>query len=244
MPNQGYQVDPVITVNDKGEEVISDLHVHTGHASDIDHNGRDVGWQNDWHMDSVGKYHHVFEGVTLESEEQERSNFNEDQYVAALYEMNPDLQDAVAWCTDNLPEDLLDVYNKKIDSDSLSDLNEAVNFILDQYRNRPDPQPQAEDDEMPDDPELENLSEEETEILNEAVDMLEQQEAQGSEYAEEWQGAADSALESGNETYATVAAATASFHSGEVTAEEAIDYCLNNCDLKELAQVYQYLMNQ
>ena len=171
-------------------------------------------------MDSEGKYHHLFEDISLESEEQERSNFNEDQYVEALYEINPDLEDAVTWGTENLSPDLLNVYNKKIDSDSLSDLNEAVEFILDQYRNRTQDAPPQVKEEESDDSEVDELSEEETQILN------------------------DAAQESGNETYALVAAATSSFHAGEVSAQEAIDFCLNNCDLKELSQVYQYLMNQ
>ena len=84
-------------------------------------------------MDSEGKYHHLFEDISLESEEQERSNFNEDQYVEALYEINPDLEDAVTWGTENLSPDLLDVYNKKIDSDSLRSRSPIVTATRGRY---------------------------------------------------------------------------------------------------------------
>ena len=237
------QVSPVVTVNDQGQEVISDLSVSTNRPG-VGRDGQVVNWQDDYVEDSEGRIHHMFENVELQSDRDDGIHFDEDAYVQALMDSNPDISKAQDWAVENLPEEWLDEYNKTIDTGNLDDLHKAVDWLMRQYGertiNEPEPDTTQNIEEDPEEPEMEELSEEETEILNNAVDNLERQEAM-PEYVNDWQEQVELAQESGDETYAQVAAATAAFHAGQVTAEEAIDFCLSNCDLKDLARVYKML---
>ena len=239
MPDRGYTVSPVITVNEQGQEVISDLSVSSGHAADIGRDGQVRGVQNDYYEDEQGQIRHRFTDVELESERNSPSSFNEDEYVAAIFESNPQLSDAQQWAEANLPEEWLDDYNKAVDKGDLSELHQAVEWLLQQYENRS--QTDSIPEEVKEDDEMEDLSDEEKVVLAEAVEQLENQEPEGEDVSDQWQQMVDQAEEAGDATYATVAAATAAFHAGEVSAEEAINYCLNNCDLKDLARVYEHL---
>ena len=96
--------------------------------------------------------------------------------------------------------------------------------------------------EVEEDSEVEELSEQEQEILDKTVDLLSQQEAEGEYVADQWQEVVHQAEAAGDETYAIVAAATAAFHSQDVTAEEAINYCLQTANLKDLARVYKHIV--
>ena len=242
MPNKPMTVSPVVTVNDQGQEVISDLSVSTGHSG-VGRDGQVENWRFDYQEDSEGRIHHVFENVELERDD--GIHFDESEYIEALLESNPTIAVAQQWALDNLPEEWVNEYNQQIETGDLDELNKAVEWLLQQYSQRSTTEsdvPNQQMEEDYEDPEMDELSEEETEILNNAVDTLERQEAM-PEYADDWQEQVEIAKQSGDETYAMVAAATSAFHSGEVTAEEAIDFCLTNCDLKELARVYQHLMD-
>ena len=242
MPDKGYTVSPVITVNERGEEVISDLSVSSGHAAAVGRDGQVRDAELDYYEDEYGQMRHRFAGVELESEQQDSSSFDESAYIEAIYEANPELSTAQQWAENNLPEELLDYYNEAVESSDLADLHKAVEWLMQQYENRSQQeQAPTEPEQVEEDDEMENLSDEEKEVLSNAVEELEQQEPQGEYYAEQWQEAVEQAEAQGNETYAKVAAATAAFHAGEVSAEEAINFCLNECDLKELAKVYEYI---
>ena len=102
---------------------------------------------------------------------------------------------------------------------------------------------QYQPEEVDENEEVDELSEEETEILHKTVELLQQQEPEGEYVADEWQDAVQQAQESGDETYAMVAAATAAFHSGEISADDAIAYCLENANIKDLARVYKHIAN-
>ena len=45
MPEHGYTVSPVISIDESGKEVITDLSVSTGHANDIRRDGQVRGVQ-------------------------------------------------------------------------------------------------------------------------------------------------------------------------------------------------------
>ena len=249
MPDRpAYTVSPVVTTNDQGQEVISDLSVSSGHASALSRDGQVQGWQMDFIEDSEGRIHHVFENVELD--EDQGNSFDEDAYIEALYEANGgELEQAIAWGTENLPESLLEWYNQKIDGDGLDDLNEAVQWILDQYRNREDYEPPQESEETTDEEsslqdKIDALNEEETAFLVEAIDTLTETEPAGDEIADQWQEQVEIAQQSGDETYALVCAATAAVHSGECSPSEAVQFAMENCDLQDLARVYRHLMNQ
>ena len=238
MPDKAYTVSPVITINDQGQEVISDLSVSTGHSADVGRDGQVRGVEFDYYEDNKGQIRHRFSEVELESERQSPSDFDESEYIGALLEANPTIADAQQWAEHNLPQEWVDDYNNKIESGDLDDLHKAVEWLLEQYENRSQ---NSEPEQVQEDDEMEDLSDEEKAVLAEAVENLQQSEAEGEDVAEQWQMAVELAEDSGDETYAMVAAATAAFHAGDISAEEAIDYCLNSCDLKELSRVYKYI---
>ena len=63
----------------------------------------------------------------------------------------------------------------------------------------------------------------------------------GEEAAGEWQSAVDEAYAVGDEAYAAVAAATAAYHNGDVTAQEAIDWAIQNVPKADLLRVIRQL---
>lgn len=242
MPNQGYTVSPVYSETASGQEVITDFSLNTGHDSAVGRDGMSKNWENDYIIDRYGNQHHVFENVELE--DSVPSGFDMDEYVDGLFTVNDQLQPALSWANGNLSPDIVQNLDAAFASGDLSEVNAAVDWLLNAYsQSTPEqvqPKKPVEEDE-PSDEEMENLSDEDKAVLAEAIEGLELNEPQGDAVAEQWQDAVEMAEDNGDMTYATVAAATAAFHSGEVTAEEAINYCLNNCDLKDLARVYGHL---
>jgi hypothetical protein len=71
-----------------------------------------------------------------------------------------------------------------------------------------------------------------------------EQPALGEEVAETWQEIVYQAEQAGDDTYAGIAAATASYHNGDVTAEEAIQFVFANYDLQDIARVYRQITNR
>ena len=242
MPDRAYTVNPVYSENGLGEEYIADLSVvPSGHSGAVGRDGQVRNWETDYYTDAQDQMHHRFENVELESDNGP-STFNEDAYIEAIHESYPQLTDAVAWAADNLPQEWIDEYNAKIDSDDLDDLHSAVEWMLQQYAEYGDVDADNILEEIEADVEMAELSEEETEILNNVVEELQSSEPT-PEYVSEWNDAYDVAVEAGDETFAQVAQVTALFHAGEMSGEEAIDYCLNHCDLKELSRVYNYIQS-
>ena len=247
-PERAYTVEPVVSTDESGEPTIQDFSVVSS-SNRQDPNA----WQDDWVMDSEGKYHHMFENVELEDESSSHSSFDEEAYISSLYEANPQLADAIEWGTDNLTQDQLSVYNQLVDSSDLNDVNRAVDWILEQYRENANQVATAEPENLTDEDEsgsyledetierIENLSDEDAEMLSDAVDDLSNTAPMGVEAANYWLDFAQQADESGNAVASLVATATAAYHRGELSAEEAISECLNQCDLQELADVYRQL---
>ena len=73
------------------------------------------------------------------------------------------------------------------------------------------------------------------------IDDLMEQEPAGFEESEDWQDVCDHYQESGQEVHAAIAAATASFHAGEVSADDAINYILQNYNNEEVILAYQQM---
>ena len=86
-----------------------------------------------------------------------------------------------------------------------------------------------------------------TKVTQEEIDaviepMLEA-EPEGVESAYNWLQPAEE-YQSSNPVYAAVCSATASFHDGSMSAEEAISTVLENYPMDEVIQIYQYLSAQ
>ena len=245
-PDKAFTVEPVVSESGSGEQITDFSVVSSSNRQDPN------AWQDDWVMDSEGKYHHMFENVELEDETSSHSSFDEEAYISSLYDANPQLANAIEWGTENLTEDQLEIYNKLVDSSDLNDVNRAVEWILEQYIENANQVATAEPETSTDDESgsyledetierIENLSDEDAEMLSDAVDDLSATEPMGFEAANHWLDFAQQADESGNAVASLVATATAAYHRGELSAEEAISECLNQCDLQELAAVYQQL---
>lgn len=243
MPDRAYTISPVISEDQYGREVVTDFSVDSGRESAVGRDGQVRGWENDYYEDDQGVMHHRFSETELQEDD---NTFDEDEYIGALLESNPVISDAIAWGTDNLPQEWLDQYNQQIDSGSLDDLHEALEWLLQQYAehgNVAEVKDESEEEES-EDLTFDDLSEEEKEAVELVVSDLYVQEPQGTETADKWQYAAQEAEESGDTPYALVAAVTAAFHQGKMTSEEAVSYCIENVPMQELARVYTLLTEE
>jgi hypothetical protein len=243
MPNQSYTVSPVIQEGEGGSHIVG-ASVSSTHSV-VGRDGQVRGWESDYVENEVGQTVHRFSQAELESDSP--STFNDDEYTSALLEAHPQLGEAIQWAATNLPSELSEDFNDKVNSGDLEKVNNAVEWLLGHYNEHAgeallNENPTAdEEEESGFEDQLQDLSDQEVEALNEAVESLESQEPEGDMVAAQWQDYVEDALNSGDETFATVAAATAAFHSGEVSADEAISHCLTTCNLKELSRVYKAL---
>ena len=192
-----------------------------------------VDSESDYFEDEFGQTHHVMEDVSLEDDSQP-NDYDDDEYIGLLYEVHPQLNDAVAWSHQNFTADEADWYNQMIDSDDLDDVNAAVEFLLDKFG--------AE------------LSEEESEEYEDTEDTEEETDDPNDQAINEWfEGLDDSVIDTevdsildSNYTEDDVAVMEAASNgydegtihheilsvgqqiaSGHVTPEEAINYVLD-----------------
>ena len=227
-----WQVDPVVQETAEGE-VITDFSI-TGDRRGL-HRGMDPNWENDISVDNQGVTHHVFENVELN--EEQANVFDTDEYVEAVQQAYPDVSEALEWGAKNLPGHRIDDYNAALDSDDPEQFMPLLEKLIAEYRNGVDaPEPEITDQEEA--PEVEPPSDDEVESF---IGELSQSEPQGEAVAGHWQDVANQAKAQGNEVYAGVAAATAAFEAGEVSAQEAIQFCLDNFDRNELAKVVRHI---
>ena len=239
MPNQIYTVSPVIQEGEGGSHIVG-ASVSSNHSA-VGRDGQVRGWETDYVENEVGQTVLRFKEAELENDSP--MSFNENEYTNALLEAHPQLGTAIQWAATNLPAELSDDFNDKVNSGDLEKVNSAVEWLLSHYDQHAgeallNKEAPAENDF---EQQLEELTPEETETLDQATDLLEQQEPEGEMVAAQWQDYIEDANASGDVTFATVAAATAAFHAGEVSAEEAINYCLTSCNLKDLSRVYKHL---
>ena len=200
-----------------------------------DNGGHWRGSEQDYiQNDLTGEVHHLFEHVELNEEEE--GGYDSDDYWDAVVATEPDVHDALSWAASNLSHDFLSDYNAALDSDNHEEVHQYLQIILEEYRSSVPTQEDAyeEQEDASDDGEVEITQE----AFDEAVAALTETEPQGEELSDEWQEAADQYRES-DPTYAGIAAATAAFHAGEVTAEEAIEWVLEYYDIQDVARVYQ-----
>ena len=182
-----------------------------------------------------GSIHHEFENVEVNEDAPDEYL---EEYYDTLASTYPDLHEALEWSADHLPPEAIDEYNQAIDNDDLERINEVLEYIINAYRQDEGVEEQPTEDESD---EENPLTEEETQELHDIFTDFAQREPGGEEQAEYWQAVVDQAQEVGNETFAAVAAATSAFHAGEVSAEEAFSFLLENYDIHDLQQVYNQL---
>jgi hypothetical protein len=202
------------------------------------------GSDQDYIQDELtGEVNHVFQNVELR-DEASPEGYSADAYADALHELHPNLSPALEWAETELPAGFIEAYNEAMDGDDLTEKGRYIDMLL-QYFSEAlgDEQEEAleetyEEQEDPSDEDEVDVTEEQVEAF---LDELVQQEALGEEVASEWQAAVDQAQAVGDSAYAAVAAATAAYHAGSVTAEEAIDWALQNVPHADLLRVVRHL---
>ena len=185
-----------------------------------------------------GSIHHQFENVELNEDLSEQ--YSVDDYWSDIISLDPDIPDAIQWASTNLAEEFITDFNAALDADNRHDVNQYLEMILSDYREASESGYEKSDEYESEDSDDEPVEYTEDDIQD-AVDSLSQQEPLGEEYADDWQQAVHAYQDAGDEVAAAIAASVSAFHAGEVTAEDAINYVLQNYDMDAVARAYQAL---
>lgn len=222
----GYTISPVYS--EEGGGVI-DFEVDGGYEG-YRSADQDIVEYND------GSRHHVFEQASI----REDGEFDEQDYYETLANSDPRIPAALQWSATNLPPELIQQYNDAIDNDDFDTINRTLEYILEQY---PGDESFYPEDEYTEEDDYE-ITEEDQQVVDAITEQLVEQPALGEEVAEDWQEIVYQAEQAGDDTYAGIAAATAAYHNGDVTAEEAIQFVFANYDLHDIARVYRQITNR
>ena len=197
--------------------------------------------------------HHRFENVEV-NEDLQDSEYTDDSYFNSLVALYPNFPQAANWAANGgMSVEWSQDFNASVEAGDFQAVNVGLEQLLNMYDaahgERPSTSEEVEDreDQESEDDEpltVDDLPEDEQQAVAEAVEELQYQSPGGEEQAQYWQQAVAVAQQSGDETYAGIAAATSAFHSGEVSAAEAIDFVLSNYDIRDVARVYQALNGQ
>ena len=218
----------------------------TGFEMETHHEGYHRGSEADFRQFQDGSVHHVFENVELQ-DEQAPGLTNQDEYYEALASIHPELAEASAWVAGGgLPQEWAVEFNSAVEQGDYTRVNEMMETMIGLYRESAgeQPQPQAQEEQAEEETEhmtYNDLDDDTRQQVDEVTSELEYNTPQGEEVAAAWEQAVLAGQEAGDETYAAIAAATAAFHAGEVSAQDAIEFVLSNYDIRDVSRVYQLL---
>ena len=205
---------------------------------------------NDYVEFQNGEIHHRFENVEVNEDLQE-SEYSDESYFETLSTLYPNIAQAVTWAADGgMSQEWATDFNASIDAGDFQAVNVGLEQLLGMYDTNHGDRPSATEEfqnrnnqESEDEEPLtvDDLSEDDQQVVAEAVEALQWNEPGGEEQAEYWASVVAQAQAGGDETYAAIAAATQAFHEGAVSSAEAIDFVLSNYDIRDVARVYQAL---
>ena len=221
-----YQVDPVVDAdgNYQGSSIGTRPQLHRG----------SVDAPSDYYEDEYGQTHHLMEDVEIE-DDTDPNEFSDDAYIALLYDVHPELTEAVAWSHQNLTNDEATWYNQMIDSEDLDDVNAAVEFLLAKYATEAEVVTDEEEDVSE-----EQTEEDEEELEVPSLESLYEQEPDVDTAMEHAQLAQDT---EGVESL--LWSLSASFFNGDLTQDEAIEAALSSgYSRNELIEMYNLLSSQ
>jgi hypothetical protein len=185
-----------------------------------------------------GQTHHVFENVSIEEDGEYSSN----NYLETLANSDPRIPQAIAWASQNLPQEDIIAFNQALDEDNHDHIHQVLEYLL---SNLPeDYQVEEVVEEVNEtDPEefVDGLTDEDVEAIEEVISELYANPALGDDAAQEWVSVAEEAEAVGDETYAAIAKAAALYHSGSLDAETAINSILDRHNLQDVIRVVQHL---
>jgi hypothetical protein len=221
----------------------------TGFSTEHSHEGYHRSLDQEYVEFDDGSIHHRFENVEVNEDLQE-SEYTDDNYFQQLASLHPNVAQAIQWAADGgMSVEWSQDFNNALDNGDYMAVNQGLEQLLNMYDanhgDRPSAsqefeQNRAQDESEDDEPlTVDDLSEDDQQVVAEAVEELQYQTPGGEEQAEYWEQLVAQGQEAGDPTYAGIAAATAAFHAGEVSAAEAIQYVLSNYDIRDVARVYQ-----
>jgi hypothetical protein len=188
---------------------------------------------NDYIETNDGQTHHVFENVQLDEGE-----FSAEDYYSTLIESDSRIPAAIQWSATNLPPELIAEFNQSIDDEDIDTTQRILEYILENF-----PDDYIPEDEYTEEDDYE-ITEEDRQVVDAITEQLVEQPALGEEVAETWQEIVYQAEQAGDDCLAGVSAATAAYHNGDVTAEEAIQFVFANYDIQDIARVYRQITNR
>jgi len=173
-----------------------------------------------------GDFKHVMSETELSTE-----NDPYEQYFDAVIESKPNVREALEWAAGHYPEDFTEKYNKALHGNDLDTFNEYLDKIVNDFEASGEKVEVSEEEPK----ELEDeLSAEDTKLFDNIVSQALSEEPQGEEQADKVDNLAREYLAKGNECGAAILAANAAFDRGSMTAEQAIEYVIDNYDIQEI----------
>ena len=157
----------------------------------------------------------------------------DDQLVDAFTEANPDTQAAIAYVSQFWSEQEKAEWDSRVDNADWFDLAQDLEQILQQYRTDGSP-----DVDIYEEPEITQQQ-----VDAEYQDLLES-EPEGIELASEQLNEAEQYYQQGDQLAAQIMMASSQFHSGAMSADQAIESVLNSgFDQDTIIQKYYELFN-
>ena len=237
--NQGYTVTPVVSEVDSGTQQIQDFNV-SSHQYDAPN-------PEEFYVED--EYGNLEYQMPEDVDQYERVESDADQqYIDTIFEAYPQLPDALSAAADHLPENIIREYNNAIEVGDWDLVMPFIEQVIEDYQNgefgepstleEPYEEPYEEASEEEEASELDAWSDEELAAARQEID--ENLFYSEPEYAhvQYWQEEADTAEDP---VYRGVCAATAAFHAGEVDAEDAINYVLENYPKDDVIRIYRMI---
>jgi hypothetical protein len=220
--SSGYTVSPIYSEQD-------------GSVVDFELSGGSEGYRStdrDFVELTDGTRKHVFQDVEL----QEDGTYDADDYYDTLAQSDPRIPNAIAWAGQNLPQDLIVTFNEAIDNDDVDTVQEYLEYILEQFSSTEQVTEQVEEEAV-------ELTEQDQQVIDAITEQLAEEPPLGNEAADQWQSVSEQAAASGDQTYADIAALTSSYHAGQISAEEAINWVFQNHNIQDIGRVYSLINN-
>ena len=224
MPNYAYTYTP--SVNDDGS-----YNLDNGTLIARSGGGRvDAVFEED---EMTGERQYLIEQEDLESD-LDYAPATEDEYIQAITELYPDLQDALDYAFHNWTPELIEDFNNKVDGGDFDGFVPLIEELMEEYRSTVSA---PVENQIPDDADVTQ------EEIDEALEPMLESEPEGMETAYNWLQAAED-YQVSNPVFSAVCAATAAFHNNEMTASEAISSVIDNYPMKDVIRIYKHLSQQ
>jgi hypothetical protein len=219
----------------------------TNHA----HEGYWKGSARDYVEDPVtNEISHVMQGVEL-NEDYQDPEYTTEGYFETLASLHPNISQAVAWAASGgMSPEWAESFNASLDHGDLEAVNAGLEQLLGMYDQSHGDRPSAseefnrnrEEDSSDEDSETltyQDLSDSDREQVDNVIEELQYSTPQGEEYGSQWHEVAEQYQAAGDTTAAIVAEVTSQYHQGLLSADEAISFVLERCDIREAARAYQ-----